>query len=153
MRITVISDLHTKHGSIPKEDSPGGDLIICAGDIMNSGYNKNDIWDFCHWYQSLDQYEDKVFIAGNHDKSFDPKFNDEISKPEWLQDELAALPSSIIYLENSYTTIDGIKIWGSPITPWFHGDRWAFNKQRGFDISCLIHNLIDFILRIKFIPF
>ena len=43
MRITVISDLHTRHGLIPMEDLPGGDLLLCAGDIMNSGYNKNDI--------------------------------------------------------------------------------------------------------------
>jgi predicted phosphodiesterase len=71
MRITVLSDTHTRHGLIPMVDLPGGDLLLHAGDIMNSGYNKNDIWDFCHWFQSLDQYEDKVFIAGNHDRMFE----------------------------------------------------------------------------------
>ena len=71
MRITVLSDTHTRHGLIPMEDLPGGDLILHAGDIMNSGYNKNDIHDFCTWFHSLDQYEDKVFIAGNHDRMFE----------------------------------------------------------------------------------
>jgi Icc-related predicted phosphoesterase len=32
-------------------------------------------------------------------------------------------------------TIEGLKIWGSPITPWFYGDRWAFNKHRGEEIN------------------
>jgi predicted phosphodiesterase len=37
MKITFISDTHTKHREINK-DLPGGDLIIHAGDFMNSGY-------------------------------------------------------------------------------------------------------------------
>jgi predicted phosphodiesterase len=37
MKITFISDTHTKHEEIHK-DLPGGDLIIHAGDLMNSGY-------------------------------------------------------------------------------------------------------------------
>ena len=45
MRITVISDTHTRHGLIPKEDLPGGDILICAGDIMNTGYNIQEIKD------------------------------------------------------------------------------------------------------------
>ena len=62
-RITVISDTHTRHGLIPLTDLPGGDILIHAGDIMNSGYNKNDIWDFCHWFQSLKQYENNIAPA------------------------------------------------------------------------------------------
>jgi hypothetical protein len=73
------------------EDLPGGDLLLHAGDIMNSGYNKNDIWDFCHWFQSLKQYEDKVFIAGNHDRMFQ---NHPKDVKEWL-DKFG----NIIYLQ------------------------------------------------------
>ena len=29
--------------------------------------------------------------------------------------------------------IDGIKIWGSPITPYFYG--WAYNRNRGEEIK------------------
>lgn len=39
------------------------------------------------------------------------------------------IPPGIIYLNDSGTTIDGIKVWGSPVTPWFFS--WAFNKRRG----------------------
>jgi len=39
---------------------------------------------------------------------------------------------NIIYLNDSGVSIDGLKIWGSPIQPWFYD--WAFNRQRGADI-------------------
>jgi predicted phosphodiesterase len=41
MIITFISDTHTKHRYC-ELDLPGGDLLIHAGDLMNSGYDEND---------------------------------------------------------------------------------------------------------------
>ena len=70
MRITLISDTHTKHWELDGQ-LPGGDLLIHAGDIMNSGRNVNDISDFCKWFNGLEQYDHKVFIAGNHDRMFE----------------------------------------------------------------------------------
>jgi len=137
MRITVLSDTHKRHGLIPREDLPGGDLLLHAGDIMNSGYNKNDIWDFCHWFQSLDQYEDKVFIAGNHDRMFqnhpeDVKvWLDKFPLINYLQDEELAL-----YFDgpNGDHTEDNICIYGSPWQPEFYS--WAFNlPKNGIEIA------------------
>jgi predicted phosphodiesterase len=137
MRITVISDTHTRHGLIPMEDLPGGDLLLHAGDIMNSGYNRNDIWDFCHWFQSLKQYEDKVFIAGNHDRMFQ---NHPESVKEWV-DKFG----DIIYLQDDDFVIygdgpngdspqDNIRIYGSPWQPEFYS--WAFNlPKNGIEIA------------------
>ena len=131
-RITVISDTHTKHGLIPLTDLPGGDLLIHAGDIMNSGYNRNDIWDFCHWFNSLNQYQDKVFIAGNHDRMFE---NHPEDVKEWV-DKFG----NIIYLQDDgYDLYDldtdaSTKIYGSPWQPEFYS--WAFNLQRnGIELS------------------
>ncbi|QQO91958.1 phosphoesterase [Flavobacterium phage vB_FspM_immuto_3-5A] len=126
MRITVISDTHTKHGLIPMVDLPGGDLLIHAGDIMKSGYNKNDILDFCTWFYSLDQYENKVFIAGNHDRMFE---ND----PEEVKEILKQYPNIIYLQDESYEIYDletdkSIKLYGSPWQPEFYS--WAFNLQR-----------------------
>jgi predicted phosphodiesterase len=69
MKITFISDTHTKHEEIHK-DLPGGDLIIHAGDFMNSGYEPQDVASFVNWYSSLltMDYKHRVFIAGNHDR-------------------------------------------------------------------------------------
>jgi Icc-related predicted phosphoesterase len=137
MRITVLSDTHTKHGLIPREDLPGGDLILHAGDIMNSGYNKNDIHDFCTWFHSLDQYEDKVFIAGNHDRMFE---NHPLESNTIVNNY-----GSVIYLQDDDLVLygdgpngdapeDNIRIYGSPWQPEFYS--WAFNlPKNGIEIS------------------
>ena len=132
MRISVISDLHTKHGLIPLTDLPGGDLIICAGDIMNSGYNKNDILDFCTWFHSLEQYDKKIFIAGNHDRMFE-------NHPEGVE-ELLNIYLDIDYLQDEgYDLYDldtdtSTKIYGSPWQPEFYS--WAFNlPKNGIELA------------------
>ena len=61
IRITLISDTHTKHKELDGQ-LPGGDLLIHAGDIMNSGHNKNDIHNFCEWFEEQ-KYTHKIFIA------------------------------------------------------------------------------------------
>jgi Icc-related predicted phosphoesterase len=43
------------------------------------------------------------------------------------------IPEGVHYLKDEALTIDGVKIWGSPYTPWFF--RWAFNKKRGAPLA------------------
>jgi len=132
MRISILSDTHTKHGLIDPSDLPGGDLLIHAGDVMNSGYDKNNIKDFCHWFNSLEQYEDKIFISGNHDRLFEdnPENAREIYSSykwiEYLQDE-----SITFYFDghNGDSPEENIHIYGAPYTPYFHN--WAFNLPKG----------------------
>ena len=125
-RITFISDTHTRQGQIPYSDLPGGDLLIHSGDIMNSGYNKNDIFDFLYWYDSIPGYDKKIFIAGNHDRMFE-------NHPEDVKEWLSKFPN-IIYLQDEVITVDGIKIYGSPWQPEFYS--WAFNLPRnGFGLA------------------
>ena len=126
MRITLISDPHTKHRQIRDRHLPGGDLLICAGDIMNSGYNPVDALDFCKWFDSLEQYSAKVFIAGNHDRLFenDPEEAKSIYSSykniDYLQDERLDL-----WDEDDQQ----ISIYGSPWQPEFYN--WAFNLPKG----------------------
>ena len=68
MRITLISDTHNKQRYIT-EDLLGGDLLLHGGDISSMGY-KHEIQEFCKWFNSLDNYDNKIFIAGNHDWGF-----------------------------------------------------------------------------------
>lgn len=123
MRITLISDTHTKHHEIT-HDLPGGDLLIHAGDLMNSGRNPNDITEFCKWFDGLDQYDHKVFIAGNHDRMFEnfPEKSMEIVRSyKWID-----------YLQDDWIKVgddkEMVKIYGSPWQPEFH--HWAFNLPR-----------------------
>lgn len=118
MKIVAISDTHTQHSSL---DLPNGDMVIHAGDVSYKGTEK-EIKDFYEWFGNL-PFQYKVFIAGNHDFYFEKFSNEQIE---------AELPPGIIYLNDSGVEIEGLKIWGSPIQPWFYS--WAFNRVRGEQI-------------------
>lgn len=142
-RIVHISDTHGKHNHIK---IPECDILICSGDISPLG-EKHSIDQFLKWFNKQTQATHRVFIAGNHDRSLDPKFMKDMKSNEWLPELfhkhrinttagwVSSVDSSTYYLEDTSVDIMGIKIWGSPWTPWFHGDRWAFNLQRGYDIE------------------
>ena len=150
MRITHISDTHNKHNQL-NGLLPGGDLLIHSGDISSLG-RQSEIERFVKWFNGINNYTNKIFIAGNHDMTFDREIllRDKLTyfegkteydtecaegKPEWLKELLGIhLRPNVFYLENSSIDIEGIKIWGSPITPSF-GYGWAFNKDRGYDIN------------------
>jgi Icc-related predicted phosphoesterase len=118
LNITFISDTHTKHKHF-NQYLPGGDVIVCSGDISSRGYER-EVQDFLEWYSEL-PYIHKIFIAGNHDFLFE-------ANPQKAQELLAQFPN-VDYLENSELVIDGVKFWGSPYSPRFFD--WAFNVDRG----------------------
>lgn len=118
MKILTISDTHSLHHKIPKDYFVDADMIIHAGDCTNQGYLE-EIKDFLNWFNDLD-YKYKLFIAGNHDFGFE-------EKPEKVKEILNDYPN-IIYLQDSSVEIEGIKIHGSPQTPYFYN--WAFNCAR-----------------------
>jgi Icc-related predicted phosphoesterase len=151
MRITHISDTHNKHKKLNGK-LPGGDLLIHSGDISSLG-REHEVKDFIKWFNGIDNYMYKIFIAGNHDMSFDKEvlLRNKLDyfdggrnnwdtkcadgKPQWLIDILElGLGTNVFYLENSFVELDGIKIWGSPYSPTF-GYNWAFNADRGEVIS------------------
>ena len=118
MKITFISDTHTKHKQL---DLPGGDILIHSGDIMNSGYSKHDITDFCKWFEAQD-YKHKIFIAGNHDRMFE-------NHP--LESNTIVNKYDVTYLQDDEHLIDGVKLYGTPWQPEFCN--WAFNLPRRGD--------------------
>ncbi len=119
MKIIVISDTHGKHRKL---NMPKGDMLIHAGDVSMEGKTE-EVIDFLNWFGEL-QYKYKIMIAGNHDYFFE-----KINKQELD----TIIPQSVIYLNDSGVTIEGINIWGSPVTLWY--ENWAFNRHPGKDIS------------------
>lgn len=115
MKIIAIADTHGLHDALTL---PAGDVLIHAGDISMKG-TEQEITPFIKWFSQQD-FKHKIFIAGNHDFYFEKKPNDEIKK---------LIPADITYLNDAGVEIDGIRFWGSPITPWFFN--WAFNRHRG----------------------
>lgn len=129
-KIVCFSDTHRYHHNVAL---PECDIAIFAGDYSSRG-SKSDTQEFLYWFNKQDQCKHKVFIAGNHDICFDPKFEYETDASLWLPQLLEAC-DNLTYLENSSVIINGLLIYGSPITPWFYGDYWAFNAHRGDTIS------------------
>ena len=119
MKIWHISDTHTYHDLlvVPKDIA----IVIFSGDCSNPRdpyHNEPEVRGFIDWFGAL-PIPHKVFVAGNHDTSIEIGF---VTKADF---DVAG----IHYLENTHITIDGIKIFGSPLTPSF-GQGWAFNKER-----------------------
>jgi calcineurin-like phosphoesterase family protein len=91
------------------------------------GYPR-EIKDFCKWFNGIEGYTHKIFIAGNHDWGFInhiDKVNDILEKYDditYLQDDLYLAGQD----ETDYN--DMIKIYGSPWQPEFYN--WAFNLPR-----------------------
>jgi Icc-related predicted phosphoesterase len=109
MKVLAISDLH---GYLP-EIAPC-DLLILAGDYAKTrDLEQQERFfkgEFSDWLRGLNaRYI--VAVAGNHDLLFE-------AKPE--------IPKELpwIYLQDSATTIEGVKIYGTPWVPTI--GNWAF---------------------------
>jgi Icc-related predicted phosphoesterase len=119
MRIVALSDTHSLHGKLTV---PPCDLLIHAGDFSSHG-RVEDTVDFLQWLERQPA-KHRVLVAGNHDLFV------EAHAAEWER-MLRAYPG-IVYLQDSGCEIDGLRVWGSPITPRFFD--WAFMRDRGHAI-------------------
>ena len=119
MRIVAISDTHGLHWSFTNA-IPQCDLLIHAGDFMSQGTAAQELVDFNRWLGELDAQR-IVVTPGNHDLicEADPAL-------------ARRLISSATVLIDESTRFQGLRIWGSPITPRFCD--WAFNRSRGEEI-------------------
>ena len=120
MKILHISDTHGFHSRFPDEKFKDIDVVIHSGDCSNykDAYrNAIEVADFIEWYKNV-PVKYKIYVAGNHDTSIERK---RITKEDFEA-------NGIIYLENSFVNINGVKFYGTPITPSFND--WAFMKAR-----------------------
>ena len=118
MKIWHISDTHTYHDLLKVPIAI--DMVIHSGDCSNprDPYNNEpEVREFIDWYKELSP-KYKIYVAGNHDSSIEKKL---VTKKDFED-------NGIIYLENDYVTIEGLKIFGSPYTPNF--GNWSFMRDR-----------------------
>ena len=66
MKFLAISDTHCRHHNIRL---PKADVLLHAGDISYRGKKEESI-DFLEWFAKQD-FQYKIFIAGNHDFYFE----------------------------------------------------------------------------------
>lgn len=112
MKIICMSDTHRSFWDFKL---PQADMLLFAGDI-DTHDSVAQLIGFCNW---LDEQPvtHKIIVAGNHDGFFEE------------QGPLARdiIKSHATYLENSGTEIEGLKIYGSPISLMFMD--WWFMKS------------------------
>ena len=115
MRLVLISDTHCQ---LSKMELPDGDLLIHAGDLTYQG----NITEVAQESKALNKLISKytrgiILTAGNHDLMAE-------RNPQLFRDMMG----DVKVLIHESAEIEGIKIFGSPYTPWFHN--WAFNVDR-----------------------
>lgn len=122
-RLVLFSDTHEMHEQI---EIPDGDILIFAGDMTFTG-KLSKIFDFGVWLRKQ-MHKHKLIISGNHDWAF------ERAKKQAIANLIGdGLDLGLHYLENDAIELEGLKFYGSPITPVFND--WAFNVPRGKEIK------------------
>ena len=109
MKIVCISDTHNRHAELRL---PPSDVLVHAGDYSMRGHDAESE-AYLNWF-AAQPHRHKILIAGNHDFIFEKR----------RQKARAMVPAGVIYLEDEGINLDGVRFWGSPVTPIF--EDWAF---------------------------
>lgn len=115
MKIVAISDTHNRHNKLV---IPPCDILIHCGDWTSMGY-KSEVEDFAKWINKQEAGY-IIVVPGNHEKYLEDNLPDSL---EWFVDHC---PTAHLLIDESIE-IEGIKIHGSPVSPWFHD--WAWNRS------------------------
>lgn len=151
VRFVCMSDTHSLTKHLPFKIPPG-DVLLHAGDFTRIGH-ADEVQQFNSFLGAL-PHKHKIVIAGNHELSFDPQMNEEpvrtINQGQAVSGKgimARDLITNAVYLEDSATSVYGIKIYGTPWQPFYCN--WAFNLPRGqpcLDKWNLIPDDVDILL-------
>jgi Icc-related predicted phosphoesterase len=130
LRLVLLSDTHELHRGVKV---PDGDILIHAGDFTRFSKSMSAIADFNTWLGEL-PHRHKILIYGNHEFFIET----DPSRRSML--------TNAHVLINEETEIEGLRIWGSPVTPLYSGafglssseDRKQLYDQIPEDIDILI---------------
>lgn len=144
MNICHISDTHGSRQHMYLT-IPECDVLLHTGDI-GGRTNLFELMQFLEWF-SKQPAKRKIFIAGNHDLILDKNFinrqKDKLDSVAYMlleqshKDAIALIKNyDVIYLDGTKDYVyEGVKFWGSPYSPSFHREYWAFNADRGDEIK------------------
>lgn len=121
MRLAFISDTHTLHDKIQIEPC---DILFFCGDWSFRGY-EHETRAFAKWLNKQPARH-IVVTAGNHEVAFQ---NNLPMSRLWITEEC---PRAHLLIHEALE-LEGLKIFGSPITPTFFN--WAFMADRGPEIA------------------
>ena len=109
MIIDCIADLHGRYPELE-----GGDLLIVAGDLTRND-EPIQYLKFFRWL-NRQNYLKIVCTAGNHDMELVKIYENCRASTSYSADF-----KNIHLLLDNGIEFEGLKIWGSPWTPWFNG--------------------------------
>jgi Icc-related predicted phosphoesterase len=113
MRVVCVADTHGLHRQL---EVPGGNLLVHAGDFTFNSEPPSVVSDFNAWLGAI-PHRHKVVVPGNHEFVLEEPRN------------RGAITNAILLIDSG-VEVEGISIWGSPVTP-LYGD--AFGKSRPED--------------------
>lgn len=99
--LVLISDTHELHRG---SDVPAGDILRHAGDFTMFSRSLETVEDFNNWLGDLG-HRHKLIVPGNHEFFLQPDLN------------RTSLLTNATVLVNETVVIDGLRFWGSPVTP------------------------------------
>lgn len=117
LKIVAISDTHCAHNTVV---IPECDILIHAGDESFRGTEK-ETREFAQWFDKQPA-KHLIWIPGNHSLGVEKSWPNSLS---WMKDHS---PRTNVLMDST-VTVEGLKVFGSPRTPWFHN--WAWNELRG----------------------
>jgi len=137
LKVVGISDTHNRHKEIT---IPECDILIHCGDYSFKGY-EGEIKRFYKWLNEQPA-KHKMSIQGNHELGWE-------SNPKECIKLAKSLCPDVHLLNDSSVEVEGIKIWGTPVTPWFCD--WAYNRARN-DAESLKYNIPLITEHYKYCP-
>lgn len=121
MKLVFISDVHCRFSKI---QIPKCDILISSGDYSFLG-EEHEVRDFHKWLSKQDaRYV--VSLQGNHEKGVERNF-------QFCKQIAEESCPGVYFIDEGLIEIEGLKIWCSAITPFFHN--WAWNRYRGEEIK------------------
>jgi|SRR6187399_319051 len=139
LRIVHISDTHGEkfHSKLV---IPECDVLLHTGDFGEWKTNLLQLTEFLVWFEAQPA-KVKIFIAGNHDVVMDKKWANSrgdsvaemIANQQYRDATILIQNYDVVYLDNTEYVYQGVKFWGSPMSPTF-GHDWAFNADKGIEI-------------------
>ena len=122
--LVLMGDTHGRHRDIAV---PDGDWLIHVGDFTNSSKSQREILDFNAWLGDF-PHAYKIVVPGNHEFFLEA----DPSKQSLL--------NNAIVLLNEGVQVEGLRIWGSPVTPLYGG---AFGMSSAADRKRLYAGIPD----------
>ena len=102
MKVVCLSDTHEMHREVPPIRQRG-DLLIHAGDFTFFCEKLSIIRDFNAWLGEL-PFRYRIVVPGNHEHIM------------YTRPEIHSLITNATLLINEAVTIEGVRLWGSPVT-------------------------------------